>query len=315
MTDTGGIETQGYVSSALFHVAVVTTLYAVAYLHLFPSPPAEEQPIVVEVVNLAPETRATQDNPKPAKTEKPDEKTVEAPPPPKKKPDVPKPPPPPQEARAEPAPAQTLPPPPDEKPQVAEVPPPPPPPPVPAPAPPPPQLQPQPQPQPQPQQQAMPEPPERKPTPPKKKVDDDMSFIKNLANKSPTRQQQEQPQKQAAYLEPTHSAQPRARLGEQLTTSERDAVIQQIEQCWNPPAGAKDAENLKPEFRVIMNEDGTVREAVQLNPERNSDPFFRAAAEAAGRALRNPRCQPLKLPPEKYDQWQTFTVTFDPKDL
>jgi len=25
--------------------------------------------------------------------------------------------------------------------------------------------------------------------------------------------------------------------------------------------------------------------------------------------------QPLKLPPEKYDQWQTFTITFDPKDV
>jgi hypothetical protein len=29
----------------------------------------------------------------------------------------------------------------------------------------------------------------------------------------------------------------------------------------------------------------------------------------------NPACQPLKLPPEKYNQWQTFTITFDPKDI
>ena len=55
--------------------------------------------------------------------------------------------------------------------------------------------------------------------------------------------------------------------------------------------------------------------ATQLNPERNSDPFFQAAADSARRALFNPGCQPLKLPLDKYDQWQTFTITFDPKDI
>ena len=98
-------------------------------------------------------------------------------------------------------------------------------------------------------------------------------------------------------------------------TSELDLVKQQIYECWNVPAGARDAKDLRPEFRVSMNPDGTVREARQLNPERNSDPFFQAAAESALRALRNPRCSPLKLPPQKYDQWQTFTITFDPKDI
>ena len=106
-----------------------------------------------------------------------------------------------------------------------------------------------------------------------------------------------------------------APLGPQLSTSELDLVKQQIEGCWNVPAGARDAKDLTPEFRVYMNPDGTVRSATQLNPERNNDPFFQAAAESAMRALRNPRCQPLKLPLQKYDQWQTFTITFDPKDL
>ena len=70
-----------------------------------------------------------------------------------------------------------------------------------------------------------------------------------------------------------------------------------------------------PEFRVSMNSDGTVRSATLLNTDQLSDPFFQAAADSARRALLNPRCQPLKLPADKYDQWQTFTITFDPKDV
>jgi len=93
------------------------------------------------------------------------------------------------------------------------------------------------------------------------------------------------------------------------------AVKAQLEACWNVPAGARDAQDLTPEFRVQMRRDGTVASTQLLNRERMNDPFFQAAAESANRALLNPRCQPLKLPPEKYDQWQTFTITFDPKDL
>jgi hypothetical protein len=97
--------------------------------------------------------------------------------------------------------------------------------------------------------------------------------------------------------------------------SELDLIRQQISQCWNIDPGSKDMQRQRPEFRVYMNEDGTIRSATLLNADQMSDPIFRSAAESAQRALRNPRCQPLKLPPQKYDQWQTFTITFDPKDF
>src|SRR6185437_3023988 len=179
----------------------------------------------------------------------------------------------------------------------------------PKPEPPPP---PKPEPKPAPPKPA-PAPPPPKPEPPKK--NDDAAFdalLKNLAKKDPARS--DPSKQQVATVEPKASPQPIAPLGAQLSTSELDLVKQQIYECWNPPAGAREAKNLTPEFRVYMNQDGTVRSATQLNSERNSDPFFRAAAESAMRALRNPRCSPLKLPPDKYDLWQTFTITFDPKD-
>jgi len=153
-------------------------------------------------------------------------------------------------------------------------------------------------------------PPTPKPPQPAPKKPADTSFdqlLKNLADRKPP------PQQQAQGPTPKTSL-PIAPLAAQLSTSEIDAARQQIERCWNPPAGARDAENLRPEFRVTMNADGTVRATQLLNPSP-SDPFFQAAADSANRALLNPTCQPLKLAPEKYDQWQTFTITFDPKDL
>jgi hypothetical protein len=46
-----------------------------------------------------------------------------------------------------------------------------------------------------------------------------------------------------------------------------------------------------------------------------ADPFFRAAADSAVRAIRNPNCRPLKLPPDKYEQWKSITLSFNPKDI
>jgi outer membrane biosynthesis protein TonB len=105
-------------------------------------------------------------------------------------------------------------------------------------------------------------------------------------------------------------------LSDRLTISEEDALRRQIQQCWNIPAGARDAEKLVVEVLIEMNPDRTVREARIVDDGRlGSDPFFRAAAESALRALRNPKCSPLELPPDQYEQWKTINFTFDPRDM
>jgi hypothetical protein len=294
MSELGGMPGRAFGYSAAFHVAVIALLFTVAHFHLFESRIPEDQPIAVQLVNIGPETRATEINRETPEPQKPPKAAqVEAPKPPQTKPEPSKPPPP--ESHPEPPQAATPPPPPppppEPKPQVQEA-----------------KATPQPPP---------PKPPPEKPRPPKRK-NEDASFdalLKNLAKHDPALTPVDKPQKQVAAVPPQHSSQPIAPLGAQLTTSELDVVKQQIEQCWNVPAGARDAKDLTPEFRVYMNRDGTIQSATQLNADRNSDPYFQAAAEAAARALHNPQCQPLKLPPDKYDQWQTFTITFDPKDL
>ena len=101
-----------------------------------------------------------------------------------------------------------------------------------------------------------------------------------------------------------------------MTVSELDAIRRQIEACWNVPAGARDAENLVVDIRVVMNPDGTVRHASVVDRDRMArDSFFRATVESALRAVFNPRCNPLKLPPKKYKHWQTFTLSFNPKEM
>jgi hypothetical protein len=46
----------------------------------------------------------------------------------------------------------------------------------------------------------------------------------------------------------------------------------------------------------------------------SNDPFFRAVAESALRALRKPLCSPLKLPYSEYDEWKEIILTFNPRE-
>ncbi|MCR4378910.1 MAG: energy transducer TonB [Rhodospirillales bacterium] len=112
------------------------------------------------------------------------------------------------------------------------------------------------------------------------------------------------------------SDKPRTDVGAEMTISEIDLVRQQIHRCWNLPAGAKDAHEMLISIRITMNPDGTVSTARVLdNARMATDPFYRTMAESALRAVLNPRCQPFKLPPEKYERWQNMKLNFNPRDM
>ncbi len=108
----------------------------------------------------------------------------------------------------------------------------------------------------------------------------------------------------------------KAPLGSTMTMSEEDALRRQLEGCWSVPFGAKDAADLRVEVFMVINPDRTLRDAKVVDQSRyNSDTFFRAAADSALRAVRNPACSPFQLPADKYDVWKTVTVTFDPSQM
>jgi outer membrane biosynthesis protein TonB len=310
-----GIGSRGMALSAALHV-VLGSLLIIGLPRLFDPPPLEEMPIAVQLVTIAPETRATHPNPNlPQPDAKPEVPEVEASAPkPQPKPEPPKPAPVPPSAAAvsqpvdEPAPPEAKPPPPpppkppEPKPEAKPV----------------EKLEvPKPREKPEPPRQLAklePKPEEKKPE--EKKYDPRQfdALLKNLAplhaattaNAPP-----ENPRPAAARA----SSQPKAPLGSQLTASELDMVRHQIARCWNVPAGARDAKDLVVEIKVIVDPDGTVRQAAIVDQGRmGSDPFFRAAAESARRAFFNPLCRPLHLPAEKYAIWKDLVVDFSPKD-
>lgn len=98
----------------------------------------------------------------------------------------------------------------------------------------------------------------------------------------------------------------------QLSQNELDALRGQISQCWNPPVGAIEAQDLKVLIQFKLNRDGTVDSPPRIL-NRNTNPAFRPAADSARRAIL--RCQPYSLPPDKYDAWQDVKVTFDPREM
>lgn len=278
--------------SVLFHVVVMTIGYfGLPYIER--EPVITDVPIMVEIVNVDEMTNAPPPAPKPKKKPEPEAKK----PPPKK------------------APPKASPPPPPPKKEVAALP-----------------AEPAPKAKPKPKREAKPEPkpkprlaavkPRRKPTPPDA-FTSVLKTVEKLKAKPPPdeKKKEKKEKKQAETFEQQMAKALTSRTARHsplrpLAISEIDLVRQQIQECWSLPAGAKDAHDLAIEIKMVMNPDATVREArIQDQSRLRSDPFFRAAAESALRAVLNPRCNPLKLPPEKYHQWQTMTLIFDPRDM
>ncbi|MBI3706485.1 MAG: TonB C-terminal domain-containing protein [Proteobacteria bacterium] len=298
---------KGAFLSGLLHVVVA--LIAVFGLPQFlRSAPVAEQPLVVELLPIAEKTN---------------------PPPPKQELAQPKPEPPKKElAQAAKPPEPPKPPPP----------PPPPPPPAPPPVPPPPAPKveaPAPKPEPAKAEIAAPrveaplpkplaprpEPPKaqaEQKTQPKQQAFDLDSVLKNLTKQRP----QPQPADRTPTLAPQAATPPAPRVASAAPTnpqlppsmSEIDAIRQHIQQYWNPPVGAREAQNLVIDLRVAVDLDGSVRDVQIIDQARvNRDEFFRAAAESAERAVR--RASPLPVPRDKYDQFRVFTLGFSPREM
>ena len=101
--------------------------------------------------------------------------------------------------------------------------------------------------------------------------------------------------------------------GERMSLSEIDAFRAQIRACWSVPAGAKNAESLVVRVRVQLDPSGRPIAKKVINRAQLTDSFFLSAAESVLRAIE--RCQPYKMPPEKYESWREMELNFDPSKM
>ena len=323
---------RGWIFSAILH-AVVIALAAFGVPHLFePEPPAEPEPIVVGLVEIAEQASAPAPKPAPPApppAPKPAPKKVE----PEPKPEKPLP-----EAK-EKAPEPTPPPPePAPKPVVKSEPEP-----VPEPPPPEPKLEPTPEetpeppPEPKPEEKVEPEPKpvEAPKPPPKPKPPADLnSLLKNLAPdepKPPAKEVQkdaEKPQPQLSELLESVAAAPEdaASPDEQtrpesapsltgpLAATIAGAIRRKVEENWSVPAGVEGAANLLVSLTLELAPDGGVLSVQITDYARYSvDTAYRAMTDSAKRAvLKASPFDILREHADKYDQWRVITMTFRP---
>jgi outer membrane biosynthesis protein TonB len=98
-----------------------------------------------------------------------------------------------------------------------------------------------------------------------------------------------------------------------LSQSEIDALRERLAQLWNPPAGAKNPEELVVRVRIQLTRDGRLIGGPQVLTS-GSSVLFQTARESAIRALF--RGQPFDmLRPETYEQWKDIEINFDPREM
>jgi hypothetical protein len=166
--------------------------------------------------------------------------------------------------------------------------------------------------------------PPQKPEPPKKKEVKKKDETKK-ANKEPSFDQllkdiEKEPQQTANVPQEQNEPveQPQTENIVQLSASELDAIRQQFKGCWDIDPGSPDIQNMRVEIVAEYNPDATVRRAEFANPAevRSSGSIYRNFAERALRAVRNPRCNPVRFPASRpYESWRHVTYVFDPSEM
>lgn len=99
-----------------------------------------------------------------------------------------------------------------------------------------------------------------------------------------------------------------------LSQTALDALRARLMSLWNPPAGARNVEELIVHVHIKLTPNGKLAEPPRLLDSPTSNPLFQAARDSALRAIY--RGQPFDmLPVAQYDIWKELDITFDPRDL
>ncbi len=112
-------------------------------------------------------------------------------------------------------------------------------------------------------------------------------------------------------------ATPSVPSGPPLSSGEVDGLIADVRACWNVGALSSEAQRTIVTISVTLGQDGrpdagSIR---MIDSSGGSDASVSQAFEAGRRAILRCGANGFNLPPEKYDQWQTIEMVFNPEQM
>lgn len=100
-----------------------------------------------------------------------------------------------------------------------------------------------------------------------------------------------------------------------LTLAQRGAIGDEVRRCWSTDPGMLDLDRMQVLLTVTTDASGVVRRAVVASDDAgrvSADPRLRVFSERAVRAVLDPNCANLPLPPNMLGQTREFTFRFRP---
>lgn len=112
-------------------------------------------------------------------------------------------------------------------------------------------------------------------------------------------------------------ATPSVPSGPPLSSGEVEGLIADVRACWNVGALSSEAQRTIVTISVTLGQDGrpdagSIR---MIDSSGGSDASVSQAFEAGRRAILRCGANGFNLPPEKYDQWQTIEMVFNPEQM
>ncbi|MDP3417153.1 MAG: hypothetical protein Q8S40_14325, partial [Falsiroseomonas sp.] len=127
------------------------------------------------------------------------------------------------------------------------------------------------------------------------------------ANRPPTARPAAQPARPAAP-----GGAPNAT--DQLNAGERAAIGERVGECWRVDQGMLGLSEMRVSLVAIVDREGVIRNVLPGPEGVPSEPRARALYEQARRALRDPACSPLPVPPGRLQAGENrFQFNFSPR--
>jgi outer membrane biosynthesis protein TonB len=99
----------------------------------------------------------------------------------------------------------------------------------------------------------------------------------------------------------------------QLSQDELDALRARLRQLWNPPAGARNPEEIVVTIRIRLNRDGSLAAPPEITNSGRSTLYMVSRERAAIAVVRGAPFNMLR--PENYEAWKDIEITFDPREM